>query len=197
MRHRLNKRELNRNTSWQSMTYRQIARSILIYERIITTRKKAKASQTMVEHLITLGKENSLAAKRIAFSILNDHDLVNKLFNVIAPRYNAIKGGYSRILTLGTRRGDNALNVIFELTKKEIKERPKRQKKEKVQKQEEVPQQVITGQEDQKVVQPEVKPKIEVPKEQIKKEKKPQEKQQKAESKRFFKGIQRFFNKDK
>jgi len=92
--------------------------------------QKAKASRLLIERLITLAKENSLSAKRDAFQILRDHRLVSILCNEIGPRFANRQSGFTRIMNLRRRRGDNANMVILELT--EIKEKAKKkEKKEK------------------------------------------------------------------
>jgi large subunit ribosomal protein L17 len=98
-----------------------LARSLVTYQRIRTTKAKAKAVKPLAEKLISLGKSNTLAAKRQAFSILGDHRLVKELFNDIAPRFANRTGGYTRIVNLGSRRGDNAQLVVLAFT--EIKEK--------------------------------------------------------------------------
>jgi len=92
-----------------------------MHQQIKTTLAKAKAAKPLIDKLITLGKKNSLAAKRQAFKILSDHRLVSLLFKEIAPRFTNRIGGYTRIMSLGARRGDNAQLAILALT--EIKER--------------------------------------------------------------------------
>lgn len=130
MRHRKVKLQLNRFTSWRKATLISLARNLLIYQSIKTTKTKALAVKPVIEKLISLAKQNSLTAKRHAYKTLGSHRLVSLLFNDIAPRFNTRIGGYIRILNLGTRRGDNAEQVIIELT--EIKKRQRRlPKKEK------------------------------------------------------------------
>ncbi|MBN1913835.1 MAG: 50S ribosomal protein L17 [Candidatus Omnitrophica bacterium] len=129
MRHAKAKNRLNRFTSFRRATIISMARNLLIHQRIRTTKAKAKAASPLVEKLISLGKNNSLAAKRYAYKILGEHRLVSFLFSDIAPRFSNRNGGYTRILNLGTRRGDSAKLVLFELT--EIKEKEKKPKKAK------------------------------------------------------------------
>jgi large subunit ribosomal protein L17 len=113
-----------------------LVKNLLIYESIKTTKVRAFAARPIVERLISKAKANTLTAKRQAYRILSNHGLVKLLFNDIAPRFNDRVGGYTRILNLGSRRGDNAQLVILELT--EIKkEEPRRPKKEKEAKAEE------------------------------------------------------------
>lgn len=131
MRHRVKRFRLNRVTSWRKATITSLARNLLIHQSIKTTEARAKASREVVDQLITLAKKNTLAAKRAAFRILGDHALVKMLFADIGPRFQNRAGGYTRVLHLGHRRGDNASIVIFELTEIKKKEPTKKQKKEK------------------------------------------------------------------
>ncbi len=128
MRHSKKRGQLNRFSSWRKSTVKSIIRSVLIYQSIKTTRIKAKVVRPEVEKLISLGKKNTLAAKRSAFEVLCDHNLVSLLFNEIAPRFAKRSGGYTRLINLGKRRGDNADVVILELTEIKKKE-PKAVKK--------------------------------------------------------------------
>lgn len=132
MRHRKNKLSLNRFTSWRRATLIGLSRNLLIHQSIRTTKTKAKAAVSLVERLITLGKRNNLTSRRKAFSILQDHKLVQLLFSEIAPRFNNRNGGFCRILPFGFRRGDGAKFVILELTEKR-KEEKKPIKKEEAQ----------------------------------------------------------------
>ena len=91
----------------------------MIRQRICTTKEKAKEARKLVDRLITLGKNGTLAARRRAFAILCDHGLVSQLFNSIAGRFNLRAGGYTRVIPLGNRRGDNAQLAFLELTEKD------------------------------------------------------------------------------
>ncbi len=125
MRHAKSRLQLNRFTSWHDATIKSLARSLLIYQSIKTTRQKAKASRPLIEKLISLGKKNTLAARRQAYKVLCDHRLVKLLFNDIAKRFNTRTGGYTRIINFGSREGDGATLVIFELTEIKKKEHKK------------------------------------------------------------------------
>ncbi len=129
MRHRMAGNKLGRNSSWRKATIRDIAKATLDAERILTTKAKAKEARKMVDRLITLGKKDTLAAKRRAFAILCDHKLVSNLFKNIAVRFRERSGGYTRIVHFGTRRGDNAQMVFLELTQRSVIETKKLQKK--------------------------------------------------------------------
>jgi large subunit ribosomal protein L17 len=161
MRHKRTTNKLGRNSSLRKATVRDIAKSVLKYQSVVTTSARAKATRILVDRLITLGKANDLAARRRAFSLIGDHELVKILFTEIAPRHHNHKGGYTRILPLLGRRGDNAAQVVFELTEKVVKE--KKARAEKPKKEEPKPQaQEIPGVppvEGEIPVQPAAKPK--------------------------------------
>lgn len=133
MRHAKKKLQLNRFTSWHKATLASLARSIFIYQSIRTTLHKAKAVKPLIDKMITQAKTGTLSAKRAAFKVLCDHKLVSILFKEIAPRFANRPSGYTRIIPLGRRRGDNAQVVILELMeikKKEVK-KPKKEKEAK------------------------------------------------------------------
>jgi large subunit ribosomal protein L17 len=92
-----------------------MSNSLLQHELIRTTLPKAKELRRVVEPLITLGKKDNLANRRLAFNRLRDRDMVTKLFNELGPRYAARPGGYTRILQFGVRLGDNAPMALVEL----------------------------------------------------------------------------------
>jgi large subunit ribosomal protein L17 len=98
--------------------FRNMAASMLKHETIRTTLPKAKELRRVVEPLITLGKEDSVANRRLAFDRLRDKEVVGKLFKDIGPRFKARPGGYLRILKTGPRAGDNAPMAIVLLTDK-------------------------------------------------------------------------------
>lgn len=115
MRHRLSNRKLNRTTSHRLAMLRNMANSLLRHEVIRTTLPKAKELRRVAEPLITLGKNASLANRRLAFDRLRDREIVVKLFDELGPRYQTRNGGYLRILKCGFRLGDNAPMAIVEL----------------------------------------------------------------------------------
>ena len=114
MRHRNGPRKLNRTTSHRLAMLRNMCNSIIMHEAIKTTLPKAKELRSVVEPLITLGKTPTLANRRLAFNRTRDRDVVAKLFNVLGPRYQARPGGYTRILKMGFRVGDNAPMAFVE-----------------------------------------------------------------------------------
>jgi len=115
MRHGHGLRKLNRTTSHRLAMLRNMSNSLLRHELIRTTLPKAKELRRVVEPLITLGKEPTLANRRLAFDRLRDRDIVVKLFEQLGPRYKARNGGYTRILKFGFRVGDNAPLALMEL----------------------------------------------------------------------------------
>ena len=115
MRHRHGLRKLNRTSSHRLAMLRNMCNSLITHEAIKTPVPKAKELRRVVEPLITLGKTPSLANRRLAFDRTRDRDVVSKLFNVLGPRYSARPGGYTRILKMGFRVGDNAPMAFVEL----------------------------------------------------------------------------------
>ncbi len=115
MRHGHGLRKLNRTSSHRLAMLRNMSNSLLRHERIKTTLPKAKELRRVVEPLITLAKEPTVANRRLAFNRLRDRDMVVKLFNELGPRYKARRGGYTRILKFGFRVGDNAPMALMEL----------------------------------------------------------------------------------
>jgi len=115
MRHRHGLRKLNRTSEHRLAMFRNMCNSLLQHEAIKTTVPKAKELRRLVEPLITLGKEPTLANRRLAFSRTRDRAIVTKLFDELGPRYQARPGGYTRILKMGFRVGDNAPMAFVEL----------------------------------------------------------------------------------
>ncbi len=125
MRHAKKRLQLGRFTSWHDATIKSLARNMIICQSIKTTLARAKASKQMIDKLITLAKKNTLFARRQAQRVLGEHKLVNLLFNEIGPRFANRSSGFTRIIGIGKRRGDNAEMVIFELTELKKKEAKK------------------------------------------------------------------------
>ncbi|HOL37980.1 MAG: 50S ribosomal protein L17 [Proteobacteria bacterium] len=115
MRHRHGPRKLNRTSSHRQAMLRNMCNSLIRHEAIRTTLPKAKELRAVVEPLITLGKKPSLANRRLAFDRTRDREVVSKLFDELGPRYQARPGGYTRILKMGFRVGDNAPMAYVEL----------------------------------------------------------------------------------
>jgi len=114
MRHRKSGRQLNRNSSHRQAMFRNMATSLVEHESIRTTLPKAKELRRVVEPLITMSKEDSVAKRRLAFARLRDKAAVGKLFADLGPRFSARPGGYTRIMKCGMRPGDNAPMAIIE-----------------------------------------------------------------------------------
>ena len=139
MRHRHGLRKLNRTSSHRLAMLRNMTVSLLKHEAIKTTLPKAKELRRVAEPIITLGKNPTLANKRLAFDRLRDREIVVKLFEELGPRFKARNGGYLRILKMGFRQGDNAPMAYVELLdrpapveegeEKEGKKAAKREKK--------------------------------------------------------------------
>lgn len=115
MRHRCAHRKLNRTSAHRKAMFKNMAVSLLKHEAIVTTLPKAKELRKVVEPLITLAKNPSLANRRLAFDRIRDREIVVKLFDVIGPRYAMRNGGYTRVLKYGFRPGDNAPRAFMEL----------------------------------------------------------------------------------
>ncbi len=114
-------RKLGRTSEHRKSLLRNMAASLIAHERIRTTETKAKELRPFVEKLITLGKKDTLHARRRALSILPRKDIVHRLFGEISPRFNERPGGYTRILKLGPRKGDGASMAFIELVDYEFK----------------------------------------------------------------------------
>ena len=131
MRHRLGLRKLNRTSSHRLAMLRNMTNSLLRHEAITTTLPKAKELRRVAEPIITLGKQPSLANRRLAFNRLRDREMVGKLFDELGPRFANRNGGYLRILKYGFRRGDNAPMALVELLDRPAAEAPSKAAKDR------------------------------------------------------------------
>jgi large subunit ribosomal protein L17 len=122
MRHRNRGRQLNRNSSHRKAMFRNMVVSLLDHEVIKTTLPKAKELRHFAEPMITLGKVDSVANRRLAFSRMRDKAAVGKLFTEIGPRYQDRPGGYLRIMKAGFRTGDAAPMAYVELVDRPVAE---------------------------------------------------------------------------
>ncbi len=122
MRHRYSGRKLNRTSSHRQAMFRNMAASLVRHEIIRTTLPKAKELRRVVEPLITMAKNDSVAKRRLAFARVRDKDAVAKLFNELGPRYKERPGGYLRILKCGFRPGDAAPMAYVELVDRPVPE---------------------------------------------------------------------------
>lgn len=131
MRHKLGLRKLNRTSAHRLSMLRNMMNSLLRHEAIKTTLPKAKELRRVVEPMITLAKEPTVANKRLAFNRLRDREIVVKLFNEIGPMFKDRKGGYTRILKMGYRVGDNAPLAYVELVQKTTDAAPAKEEAQK------------------------------------------------------------------
>ena len=120
MRHNIAGRKLNRKTSHRLSLLKNLSKSLITHEQIETTLPKAKDLRPFVEKILTIGKTNTLAAKRKVYSYLGDKKLVEKVFKVLGKRYQKRNGGYVRILKSGYRFGDSAPKAIIELVERDV-----------------------------------------------------------------------------
>lgn len=126
MRHNKAGRTLGRNSSHRRAMMRNMVTSLLDHDRITTTDARAKELRKLAEKMITLGKRGDLHARRQALQVIQDKKVVAKLFDRIAPRYQDRPGGYTRIIKLGARPGDNASLALIELVEEEFTARPRK-----------------------------------------------------------------------
>lgn len=131
MRHKFGLRKLNRTSAHRLAMLRNMMNSLLRHEAIKTTLPKAKELRRVVEPMITLAKEPTVANKRLAFNRLRDREIVVKLFNEIGPMFKDRKGGYTRILKMGYRVGDNAPLAYVELVQKTTDAAPAKEEAQK------------------------------------------------------------------
>ncbi len=128
MRHLKTGRKLGRTSSHRKALFRNMVTSLFEHERIQTTDAKAKDVRRVAEKLITLGKRGDLGSRRQALSYIHDKGVVHKLFTEISPRFEGRPGGYTRIMKLGNRRGDNAPISVLELVQEAYVPRPAKMK---------------------------------------------------------------------
>ena len=125
MKHRIKGKKLNRTSSHRKSLLKNMAQALIKHEQIITTLVKAKTLKPYFDKLITIGKKGNLSARRQAISKVGDIKLVEKLFSVLAKRYDTRNGGYSRVLKAGFRYGDSAPMAVIELVDRDEEARGK------------------------------------------------------------------------
>ena len=118
MRHRKKSEKFSRPRAQRKALVNSLLRSLLIYERITTSESKAKAMRSWADKVISWGKTDTLANRRLSYRLLKDHSLVKRLFTEIGPRYKDVNGGYTRVIGLKLRKGDGAKLSILELTQR-------------------------------------------------------------------------------
>jgi len=114
MKHNINHRKLNRTSSHRKALLMNMSNALIKHEQIITTLPKAKELRPFVEKIVTLGKKGDLESRRKTISILQDEKTTKKIFDIFADRYKDRKGGYTRIVKIGKRFGDNASKAVIE-----------------------------------------------------------------------------------
>jgi large subunit ribosomal protein L17 len=144
MRHRNAGYKLGRNTSHRRAVLRSLVTSIVLMDRIETTITKCKASQPLVEKMITLAKRGTVHARRQALAYMMTPESVDRLFNVVGPRYSDRNGGYTRITRTGARKGDAAEMAYIELlgAEHELDERRQKRDEARAKKREELAKQM-------------------------------------------------------
>ena len=114
MKHFIKNKKLNKNSSHRKAMFMNMTNALIKHEQITTTLAKAKELRRFVEKIVTLGKKGDLFSRRKAISILQDPKMSKKVFDVLANRYKDRNGGYTRIIKLGSRFGDNAPTAVIE-----------------------------------------------------------------------------------
>src|SRR6201995_1613085 len=144
MRHRNGGFKLGRNTSHRRALLRNLVTSIILNDRVHTTITKAKATRPIVEKMITLGKNGSVHARRQALAYMMTPEAVDRLFKVVAPRYEGRNGGYSRILRTGVRKGDASEMAYIELlgAEQELSDKAAKREENRAKKREELQKQL-------------------------------------------------------
>ena len=125
MKHRIKGKKLNRTSSHRKALLKNMSQALIKHEQIVTTLVKAKTLKPYFDKLITIGKKGNLSARRQAISKVGDLKLVEKLFSILAKRYETRNGGYSRVLRAGFRYGDAAPMAVIELVDRDEEARGK------------------------------------------------------------------------
>jgi large subunit ribosomal protein L17 len=126
MRHNKSGKRLGRNSSHRKAMMRNMVTSLFAHEKITTTDIRAKELRKIADKMITLGKRGDIHARRQAMQVIRDRKVVGKLFDLVAPRYKDRPGGYTRIIKLGQRTGDNASLSLIELVEEEFTAKPRK-----------------------------------------------------------------------
>ena len=114
MKHNIKNKKLNKTSSHRKAMFMNMSNALIKHEQITTTLAKAKELRRFVEKIITLGKKGDLQSRRKAISVLQDQKMSKKVFDILAERYKNRSGGYTRIIKLGNRFGDNAPTAVIE-----------------------------------------------------------------------------------
>ncbi len=121
MRHLRGNVKLNKPTGQREAMLNNLVKQLITHERLETTDARAKALMSVAEKVVTIGKQNTVHARRMAYRVLQDRDLVKKLFDEIAPRFATRAGGYCRLMYKGFRAGDGARTAIVEFVERKAK----------------------------------------------------------------------------
>jgi large subunit ribosomal protein L17 len=119
MRHKVRGKKFGRERDHRRLLMRNLVSSLVEHGRINTTQTKAKELRSLAERLITYGKKDTVHHRRLAYKVLQNRDLVKKVFDELAPHYQSTEGGYTRVLKNGYRKGDSAPMAIIEFVQKE------------------------------------------------------------------------------
>ena len=125
MRHNIKNKKLNRTSSHRKALLMNLSNSLIKHEQITTTLIKAKELRPFVEKILTMGKKADLMSRRRVVSVLQDKKMTKKIFDILAPRYKDRNGGYTRIIKLGNRFGDNAPTAVIEFVDRDIEAKGK------------------------------------------------------------------------
>jgi len=129
MRHRVSGRKFGREKGHRDLMLKNLVASLVKHGRINTTQARAKEIRGLAERVITYGKKGTVHHRRLTFKVLKNRDLVKKVFDEIAPRFETTEGGYTRVLKNGYRRGDCAPMAIIEFTQREEQKEEAKPKK--------------------------------------------------------------------
>ena len=119
MKHNIKNKKLNKTSSHRKAMFMNMSNALIKHEQITTTLSKAKELRRFVEKIVTLGKKGDLLSRRKAISILQDQKMSKKVFDILADRYKNRNGGYTRIIKLGNRFGDNAPTAVIEFIERD------------------------------------------------------------------------------
>ena len=131
MRHKVSGRKFGREKGYRDLMLKNLVASLVKHGRINTTQARAKEIRSLAERVITYGKKGTVHHRRLTFKVLKNRDLVKKVFDEIAPRFETTEGGYTRVLKNGYRRGDCAPMAIIEFSQGSEQEEEAKPKKKK------------------------------------------------------------------
>jgi len=192
MRHRKKKNTLGKPADQQKALIKSLLAALINNEKIKTTHRRAKESSVWADKLVTLGKRGNIHSRRQAYRLLQDRKLVKKLFDDIAPRFSNVNGGYTRVIKVDNRSGDNAVMSILEFTKiKEeiIEEKKKLKRMRREKKEKRIQQEAAPVVEEVKVEEEKVKKETKKKEDKLKKEQSPKQDKKKKDKERSEKEV--------